>query len=470
VIRSFRFQLSARFTATMTVGIVAVAGLGWAALRQTLDRQIEASVLNVASIQASSVTDSPDGAMHFHEWNLTPEEAASLRDLNRYAEVWDESGRSLLRSQFLTRDLPLDTPALAKAAAGELAWTDDRLGETEIRALYYPLGRLGASHARHVLEVAAPLTSRNRTLETAALFLAAIVLAVSAGTFLGSWWLAGRAVRPVRDITHEAEAIEAGTLGRRIDAHADTREYERLVDVLNTMLERLDEAFEAQRRFTSDASHELRSPLTALRGELELALRREREPEEYRRVLESSLEEAERLSALAEDLLTLARSDAGVIEPRLRRVEATETIRRIVERHRTRADEKSIRLEADVEAGMSGVCDPDLLDRLLSNLLENALKFTTPGGRVEVSARGEGEDLVLEVADTGPGIREEDLPRIFDRFYRADAARTSTEGTGLGLSIVRTTAAAHGGEVTARNRPEGGAVFRVRLPVLADAT
>jgi len=450
----------------MTAGILAAAALGWWALREALDRQIEASILNVASIQAASVTDSPGGEMHFHEWNLTPEEAASLRDLNRYAEVWDESGHSLLRSQFLTRDLPLDTAALAKAAAGELAWTEDHLGETAIRALYYPLGRLGPSHARHVLEVAAPLSTRNRTLETAALFLAGIVLTVSAGTFLGSWWLAGRAVRPVRDITREAEAIEAGTLGRRIDAHADTREYERLVDVLNRMLERLDAAFEVQRRFTSDASHELRSPITALRGELELALRRERDPEEYRRVLESALEEAERLSFLAEDLLTLARSDAGAIEPRLRRVDLTRTLEEMVSRHRPRAEEKSLRLEATIEPGMGGLCDPDLLDRLLSNLLENALKFTMPGGRVEVSARGDGEDLVLEVADTGPGIREEDLPRIFDRFYRADAARTSTEGTGLGLSIVRTTSAAHGGEVTAGNRQEGGAVFRVRLPVL----
>jgi len=232
------------------------------------------------------------------------------------------------------------------------------------------------------------------------------------------------------------------------------------------MLERLDAAFEVQRRFTSDASHELRSPITALRGELELALRRERDPEEYRRVLESALEEAERLSFLAEDLLTLARSDAGAIEPRLRRVDLTRTLEEMVSRHRPRAEEKSLRLEATIEPGMGGLCDPDLLDRLLSNLLENALKFTMPGGRVEVSARGDGEDLVLEVADTGPGIREEDLPRIFDRFYRADAARTSTEGTGLGLSIVRTTSAAHGGEVTAGNRQEGGAVFRVRLPVL----
>ncbi|MDP2479000.1 MAG: ATP-binding protein [Candidatus Palauibacterales bacterium] len=465
MIRSFRFQLTLRFTATMTAAIVAFAGLGYWALRQTLDRQIDASVLNVASIQASSVTSAPNGGMHFQEWNLTPEEAASLRDLIRYAEVWDESGRHLLRSQFLTRDLPLDTAALERAADGQLTWTEDRLGDTEIRALYYPLGRLGSRHARHVLEVAAPLTSRNRTLHRAALYLLTIVVLVSGGTYLGSWWLAGRAVRPVRDITSQAEAIGASTLGRRIGAHADTHEYERLVHVLNTMLDRLDAAFEAQRRFTSDASHELRSPLTALRGELELALRRVRDPEEYRRVLASALEEAERLSELSEDLLTLARSDAGVVEARVRRVDVTTALERTVERHQPRADEKDIRLGAAMEPGLAGACDPDLLDRMLSNLIDNALKFTSAGGRVDVSARFDGHELVLEVADTGPGIREGDLGRIFDRFYRADAARTSTEGTGLGLSIVRTATEAHGGDVMATNRPEGGALFTVRLPV-----
>lgn len=466
MIRSFRLQLSLRFTATMTVGIVAVAALGYWALRQTLDRQIDASILNVASIQASSVTSAPNGEMRFHEWNLTPQEAASLRDLNRYAEVWDESGRSLLRSQFLTRDLPLDTAALHSAAGGRLTWTEDRLGDTEIRAVYYPLGRLGPRHSRHVLEVAAPLATRNHTLHRAALYLVAIVIAVSGGTFFGSWWLAGRAVRPVMDITKQAEAIGAGTLGRRIDAHADTQEYERLVQVLNTMLERLDAAFEAQRRFTSDASHELRSPLTALRGELELALRRERAPEEYRRVLASALEEAERLSCLAEDLLALARSDAGAIEARPRPADLTETIGRIVERHRGRAEARTIRLETDLEPGLRGACDPDLLDRMLTNLIDNALKFTTPGGQVGVAARREGDDLVIVVEDTGAGVRDEDLDRIFNRFYRADAARTSTEGTGLGLSIVRTAALAHGGMVAVENRPDGGARFTVRLPVL----
>lgn len=448
----------------MTLAVLILAVAGYLILREALDEQIDASLLNVASIQAGSVTDDPSGQMHFHEWDLSPEEAASLEDLNRYAQIWNESGESLLRSQFLSRDLPLDTEALAAAAAGDLIWSEGRMEGTTIRSVYYPLGRLGASHTRHVLQVAAPLEARNRTLRTAAFFLAGMILLVSGGTFAGSWWLAGNAVRPVHEVIDQAEEIGAGTLGRRIVAHADSREYRRLVEVLNTMLARIDALFEAQRRFIGDASHELRSPLTALRGELELALRRERNPEEYRRVIGSALEETERLTNLSENLLTLARSDAGVIEPRCREVDLVSVVESTVGRLRGRAEERGVRLEVAAPASLREFCDPDLIGRAVWNLTDNAIKFTTPGGHVVVSlARGNG-GASLEVADTGPGIREGDLERVFDRFYQGAAARTPSGGSGLGLSIVRAIAEAHGGRVSAENRAEGGARFRIRLP------
>lgn len=467
---SFRLQLAVRFTLAMAVALAAMTSVGYLALRETLDRQIEATILSVASIQAASVTDDPTGEMQFHEWNLTPEEAASVHDLNRWAQVWSIEGRSLLRSQFLADDLPLDTTALRLAGQGELTWTEQPFQDAEIRSLYYPLGRLGESHEPHVLQVAAPLTARNSTLRAAALGLTLIALLVSGVTFAGAWWLAGRAVAPVRDITRQAEEIGAATLGRRITAHAETAEYRRLVDVLNTMLDRIDAAFEAQRRFTGDASHELRSPLTALRGELELALRKERSPEEYRRVLESGLEETKRLGDLADELLTLARHDAGVMEPHRRRVRLVEPVERAVERLRLHADSKQIDIRMRADGDVIGLWDPELLERMAFNLVENAVKYTTAGGHVRIEIRGEGESATLEVADTGPGIRPADRGRIFERFYRADLARADSEGTGLGLSIVRAIVQAHGGDVTAANRPEGGALLRVRLPLTASTS
>ena len=306
--RSFRFQLALRAATAMAVGLAAVGTATFLGLRSILDNELDASISNVASIQAASLTDAPSGEMHFHEWELTPEEAASLEDLVRYAQVWQADGVSLLRSQYMTSDLPLDRENPARAEAGSVVWTQTTWNGMPIRALYYPLERFGMAHERHVLEVAAPPVKRNQMLLRVGLFLVVLTLLMGGATFAGASWLAGRAIRPVHEVIDQAEAIRAGSLDRRIHAYAEVREYRRLVDVLNGMLGRIQGAFEAQRRFTADASHELRSPLTAMRGELELALRRERAPGQYPRVLESTLEEVVRLSRIAEDLLVLARS------------------------------------------------------------------------------------------------------------------------------------------------------------------
>lgn len=467
MIRSFRFQLAARFAGTMTLATIALALFTLYAISYFLDRELNASLVNVASIQAATVTDAPGGEMRFHEWELTPDEARSIQDLLRYSQVWSASGESLLRSQFLSRDLPLDTAALRRAGDGNLVRTEAVFQGTRIRALYYPLERFGPSHARHVLEVAAPLENRNRILRWLSWLLAGIVLLVAVGTSAGGWWLGGRAVRPVHEITAQAEAVSAGTLERRIHAYADTREYRNLVRVLNTMLDRIESAFEAQRRFTADASHELRSPLTAMRGEIEVALRREREAAEYRQVLESSLEEVDRLSEMAEDLLALTRADTGVMEPRLRRLDLADAVSRVVGRMGARAEGKGVAIRFESDGDATGLFDRDQVERLVWNLVDNAVKFTPPGGSVDVAVEAEGDDVVLRVEDTGPGIPPDDLERIFERFYRSDPARShadATAGTGLGLAIVRAVTEAHGGAVRAANRPGGGTMFIVRLP------
>ena len=469
--RSLRFRLAIRAAAGMTTALVVVSAVSFEGRRSFLDREIEASLRNVASIQASALTDAPDGMMRLHEWDLTPDEAAQVRELNRYVQVWSASGESLLRTQYITVDLPLDTAALRESGEGRLVTTDQEFQGMPIRSLYYPLERMGLAHARHVLQVAAPLGSRDEILRGLLWLLAGITLTVGLATFAGGWWLGGRMVRPVDEIIDQAETIQAGTLAQRITVHADTREYERLTEVLNRLLARLDGAFALQRRFTADASHELRSPLTVLKGEIELALRRDREPGEYRRVLQSNLEEVDRLAHMAEELLTLARSDSGALEPRYQAIDVAARIERLIDRLQGDAAAKKVTLEFHGEQRLEAVVDPILLDQLVWNLAENAIKFTPSGGVVDVGVRRLGGNVSVEVRDTGPGMPPDATELVFDRFYRVDSARTanSASGTGLGLSIVRAIADAHGGKASAENLPKGGALFRVVIPMSPEA-
>ena len=450
----------------MTAALVVIAVLTYGAVRETLDSQVNASLLNVASIQAASVTDAPSGAMRFHEWDLTPAEAAQVRELNRFAQIWTEDGKSILRTRYITEDLPLDGNALRVAARGDLTWSEQEFQGFRIRSLYYPLARFGPAHGRHVLQVAAPLDTRDRMLKRLVIFMVGVIGLVSAMMYVGSSWLAKRAVRPVAEIIAQSREIGGGTIDRRISAYADSKEYRGLVEVLNTMLDRLEDAFQAQRRFTADASHELRSPLTALRGELELARRRKRSPDEYERTIDSALEEVERLSRITEDLLTLARSDAGVLVLRPESVDLGAAAQEVVARLQGAATMRDVQIQTESAGNTLLRGDPDLLKRLIWNLVGNAVKFTPRGGQVSVRVDHADEGVRLHVADTGPGIPPDQVEHIFDRFYQINPVRTGGEadsGTGLGLAIARAIADLHSASIDVTNE-RTGALFTVVFP------
>lgn len=462
--RSFRFILAARAAAATALGLLALSAVTVFTFKVVLDRELDAGILSVASIQAASLADGPSGEMHFHEWELTPEEAVSVRDLVQFAQVWDVDGTSLLRSRYMTTDLPVDPSSLSRASDGEVVWARQDFDGSAVRTVFYPLERLGAAHQTHVLQVAAPLVRRDEMLRRAGIFLLLLTLSLSAAAFGGAWWLADRAVRPIHEVIDQAEAIEARSLDVRIQAYADAAEYRRLVQVLNTMLGRLQAGFETQRRFTADASHELRSPLTAMRGEIEVALRRERDVAEYQQVLTSTLEEVERLSNTSEELLTLARSDARMLTPMVEDVDATEVVGQVLDRLRSAAEERGVRLELDSEGPVVASVDRGMLGRIVWNLVDNAVRHAATSVRAEVMSEGDG--LKLAVRDDGPGLGGGDADELFGRFFRSDPARTpvgAAGGTGLGLAIVRALAEAHGGSATASNGKGGGGVFTVRL-------
>ncbi|OLC49815.1 MAG: hypothetical protein AUH80_00565 [Chloroflexi bacterium 13_1_40CM_4_65_16] len=328
-------------------------------------------------------------------------------------------------------------------------------------------GLLVAAAAAYAV-AAGPAAGMHREL---LLVLAGVVLAGTGATLVGAWWLAGSAVRPVYEITEQATRIAPGTLDQRIAAHVDTDEYRGLVAVLNRMLERLDQAFRNQRRLTADVSHELRSPLTALRGEMEVALRSERSARDYQRVLHSALEEIDRLTEMSEDLLLITRAEAHVLPAHRVPTDVGAIVNGVVEALQPHIEERELAVDCRIADATRAVVDPELVTRLLQQLLDNAVKFTPPGGRVRVATaplNGDG-GIQIVVEDTGPGLDPEVLPHVFEPFFRADQARSRGTGTGLGLAMVEAIARLHGGSAHAANVVTGGtgARFEVDLPAMA---
>jgi heavy metal sensor kinase len=279
------------------------------------------------------------------------------------------------------------------------------------------------------------------------------------------WLLTGAALRPVERMRAEAEAFSLSEPGRRLPVPTSRDEIARLGETLNRLLSRLEEALEKERRFVDDASHELRTPLAVLKAELELALRDSRSREELEAALRSAAEESDNLSRIAEDLLVLARADRGRLPVSRTELDLVELSRNVAEGFMARATDRRVEIEVRGSDGSPARVDPLRVRQALSNILDNALRHTPGGGTVRIEVGREGNVALLEVVDTGPGFRGDLLPVALEPFVRDDAARPRVEGgAGLGLAIVRAVAQAHGGSVSLRNEPGGGAAVLLRLP------
>src|SRR5215510_3270976 len=299
----------------------------------------------------------------------------------------------------------------------------------------------------------------------------AIPLALLLGSY-GGLLLANQALRPVDRMTRAAEQIAAGDLSERVPEPSQMDELGRLAATFNDMIARLQAAFERQKQFTSDASHELRTPLAVMRGDIEVTLRRERSAEEYKRALTSNLEEIIRLSRLVEDLLTLARGDTGRFELRCEPVDLNDLCRRMAEYISPLADQRDQTLIYEPPPGAETApvivsADTLRVKQLLLNLLDNAIKYTPLRGRVALRLKTENNVAVITVVDTGRGIPPEDMPHIFERFFRRSAktADRTAAGFGLGLSIVKWIVDSHGGRIEAKSEVGKGTEFTVRLPL-----
>ena len=437
------------------------SGLSYGALRWTLQRDVDSTLLVVAQV----VRDTG-----YARGPMLADPESRLRELlgpdffDRFLRLLDPEGTVDPEVPPAgSRALPFSLEARANARRGLPTFETIQTEPGEpVRVLTMPVMRGG--RLVNLIQIGIPL---RRTHEALNQYLRTLLALIPLGLGLataGGALVARRALSPVGAMSRTARRITAEDLSERIPARGAGDELDHLADTLNAMLVRLEAAFVQVRRFAADAAHELRTPLTALRGELEVGLRADRSPDEYRRVLQSVLESVERLVRLAEDLLALSRASSGGLV-RSGPVDLEALVLGALDAGARLAQGRgvTVRLGAVEPARMMG--DAVALERALLNLVDNAVRYTPSGGKVEIAAVPADGWVEISVQDSGPGIALADAERVFDPFVRLEDARAKqAEGAGLGLAIARSIVAAHGGALTLESTPGAGSRFTIRLP------
>ncbi len=457
--RSFRIRIAA-LSALVTGGVLGGLGLFlWIHVVASGGDRIDREIARLAERHLDHARLPPHGEP------AGPLPDAFLGEEFRRVEVWlrDAGGETIHRSpgwpgNLNDADLPWD-PARPDRDARPVEFRTIERGDRSWR-----IGTVAEDGVR--VDVALDLAPHRAAIDHVHRILAgAIALALTVAA-AGGWWMAGRAIRPIADVTRLAESLGADDLARRIPETATDREFARLIEVLNGMFARLERSFEQAARFSADASHELRTPLTIMQGEVEAALSRVEPGGDAERALTIQLEEIHRLKALVDRLLLLARADRGCLVARAVTFDLSELVRDSIDDASAVATADRIEFDVHLAAGVLVAGDPGLLERAVRNMLDNAVRHNRPDGRVEVEVANARGTARVRVANTGPSIAPADRDRIFDRFFRADPSRSRRiDGVGLGLALAREIARAHRGDLVLEPQGvQGVNVFTLILP------
>ena len=462
------WSLRARLAAISTIvfGLL-IAAIGVVSF-QILARWLDADVTE----RLTQLTEGLHGYLHF-DGDVPAivfdqgdsDQAAFVHEATRYYQVYDvRSGRLLVESNgFAPLGLQF-TPSEVREFHAEPKPFDV---ETEYGRLRISNSvRAAAGGGEYLLQVGVSLAPMDAALTRYRDLLIWRVPASLLVAAFAAWWLSGFALRPLSRLAAAASAIDVKTLDRRLPVRGAGDELDRVADAFNQTLSRLEHSVGEMRQFSAALAHELRTPLAALRGEIELSLRARTTSDAQQQAFASQIEEIDKLARLIDRILTLARAEAGQIRFNLEPVDLGIMAASLVEQLLPVAEAQSIAVRGDYAHGVIVDGDRGWLERLLLNLLDNAFKFTTANGRVDLRVSRDRDAARIDVQDTGIGLSPEDAQRVFERFFRADPARSSaTEGAGLGLSLVQWIAEQHHGTIAVKSRLGEGTTFTVRLPL-----
>ncbi len=458
MINSFRVRLTAWYVAFFSLLFVLFSVYLYGVLSKALVAHLDETLSVHANTAAALFTDEIT-EMNGDIAKAAAETVEEMRFQGGAVAIFAENRALAVSASAPEAELAAAVAVAAKEQRANIVTAIERWGKTGARAAIH---RVGPSYFVVVAEPLNAVTASLHVARRVIFFGLPFLIGLAA---LGGYLVASRSLRPLGRMAEQTRQISGDNLHRRLEIGPAADELRMLAESFNELLARLDQSFESMRRFVADASHELRTPISVIRGEADVALARERPPAEYRESLAIILDECRRLSRLVDDLLNLARADGGHVRLDVREFYFNELLADACRSVQAAATARQIELECRCTGDVPFQGDETLLRRLVVNLLDNAVRYTPRHGKVSVSLETEGAELRLRVRDTGVGIAPEEVPRVFERFYRIDKARSREDGGfGLGLSIVKWIAESHRGGVEVSSQPQQGSVFTVTLP------
>jgi len=463
VFRTFRGRLAMLYI-TLELGILLFAAVVlYNVLSNRIYHQVDEQLMSQAAILADELETAPLYFWSDHLGTFADHYQGPIQLVAANGLILFSANRSLIEkggndvSRALAHTFRAGTPAFAS--------TQSLLNKTNIRVVAFPINQGGRITATLMLgHSTADIRSVLNLLYIVGGFLGLISIIISA---VAGYYMAKRALEPIQEITSTARGVAAGDLSRRLKSKSQDKELQVLVRVLNKMFADLEASFNAQKRFTADASHELRLPLTILKGEIEVALRHPRTEEEYQHILQQQLGTIDRIQRIVNDLLTLARAEAGQLEMVQSPVDLSLLLQEVGQQHLILFDSQKVQLDMQIDDNLMIMGEASQIERTIMNLLSNAFKHAPEHSSILLSAVTEGDSAIICIRDSGPGIDEKQQQRLFDRFYRADDARCRKdgEGAGLGLAICKRIIDSHDGDIWVDSKLDSGTSFYIRLPL-----
>lgn len=464
-----KFNLPIRWRLTIWYGVVLsliliifASGI-FIYFKNSLQESIDAKIRSIGEVLSSSMTDAHNTSV-FGNFERYLENVLGKKPKGKFIQIMDSSGRiGAKMSDIEGEALPTSFSALERAMRGEIVYETIERAKPRLRMITIPI--LENKRVTSVVQVGTSLEDFDETIRKLLLIMIISIPTSICVTIVVGYFMARKALRPVDQIRRAAVKISSSNLDEKIDIAGRKDELSRLAETFNAMIKRLKDSFQRINQFSIDVSHELKTPLTILKGETEVALRKEREKRDYQILLMSNLEEIDRMSCIIDDLLLLSKADTREIKLNVEEVALRDLVIDVCMDMKVVADKKSVSIETSELEDIRLKGDELKLRRMLLNIVENGIKYSHVGGKVSVSSYLNNGYAKIDVKDNGIGISEEDIKYIFDRFYRADRSRKRESGSGLGLSISRWIAEAHKGGIEVKSQPAQGSMFTIKLPI-----